>query len=221
MPEASEHESPTGGLPDLPPTMAFDGDWQRLSDRLAKGDRDALGECLQATSVRLSRLARQMLTDFPTVRRWADTDDVLQNTLMRLYRVLKQWTPDSREDFFQMAATQMRRALLDLARFYCRREKAGLRGPGDPVDDVPEQVESSSEMRRWQSFHEAVERLPAQEREVVALQYYHDWPVRQIAEFLKISERTVIRRWQAALWKIAKECGLDDAAASRQGGEKL
>jgi RNA polymerase sigma-70 factor (ECF subfamily) len=67
--------------------------------------------------------------------------------------------------------------------------------------------DSSGELERWRAFHEAVERLPDHEREVVALRYYHGWPVQQVAESLRISERTVIRRWQAALWRLAGELG--------------
>lgn len=183
-----------------------DTELRQLIDCLAVGDAQALNQCLQAASSRLTLLSHQMLRDFPTVRRWADTDDVLQNTLIRLHRALEQWTPDSAEDFFQMAATQMRRALLDLARLYSRRERAGLLAAGEVPMDVPDVVDSSSELLRWQSFHEAVDRLPTDQHNVVALRYYHGWNVRQIANSLKIAERTVIRRWQAALWKIAEEC---------------
>jgi RNA polymerase sigma factor (sigma-70 family) len=143
-----------------------------------------------------------MLRNFPTVRRWADTDDVLQNTLIRLQRVLQQWKPSTSEDFFQMAAAQMRRALLDLARFFSKREQAGLRAAGDTPFDVADIGDSSSELERWCTFHEAVERLPDDQRAIVTLRFYHGWPVGQIAESLRISERTIIRRWQAALWKL-------------------
>jgi RNA polymerase sigma factor (sigma-70 family) len=181
---------------------------RRLLDRVAAGDREALDECLQAANSRLSQLARQMLQDFAVVRRWADADDVLQDALIRLNRALVQWTPASAEDFFQMAALQMRRALLDLARYYTRRERAGLQAAGGTAEDAAEEADSSGELHRWQTFHQAVERLADEQRAVVALRYYHGWPVRQIAEFLEISERTVIRRWQAALWKLAEDCAL-------------
>lgn len=189
------------------PAATSDSELRRLLDRLAAGDRAARDECLQAASARLNHLARQMLRDFATVRRWADTADVVQDTLIRLNRVLEGWSPGSAEDFFQMAATQMRRALLDLARFHGRRERAGLRAAGDAPGDVPDEADSSGELERWRAFHEAVERLPDHEREVVALRYYHGWPVQHIAESLRISERTVIRRWQAALWRLAGELG--------------
>src|SRR5436190_9755795 len=112
-------------------------------ETLPPGDSAALDDCLRRASDRLRRLARQMLRDFPTVRRWADTDDVLQNTLIRLERVLRQWQPASDADFHQMAAPQMRRALLDLARFYARRERGGLQAPGERSPEAAESADSS------------------------------------------------------------------------------
>jgi RNA polymerase sigma-70 factor (ECF subfamily) len=191
----------------LVPAATSDSELRQLLDRLAAGDLAARQQSLQAASARLNHLARQMLRDFATVRRWADTGDVVQDTLIRLHRVLEGWSPGSAEDFFQMAATQMRRSLLDLARYYGRTERAGLRAAGDAPADLPVEGDSSGELERWRAFHEAVERLPDHEREVVALRYYHGWPVQQVAESLRISERTVIRRWQAALWRLAGELG--------------
>ena len=48
-------------------------------DRFQTGDQDAADALLRATCGRLENLARKMLKGFPNVKRWADTDDVLQN----------------------------------------------------------------------------------------------------------------------------------------------
>ena len=45
-----------------------------------------------------------MLRDFPGVARWEGTDDVLQNATLRLYRALKDVTPESPRSFFNLAA---------------------------------------------------------------------------------------------------------------------
>src|SRR5438093_6684777 len=87
-------------------------------DRLRAGDRAASDELLRTVCGRLERLARKMLQRFPNVHRWADTGDVLQNSLMRLLRALEEVRPGSVRDFFGLAAEQMRRELLDLARHY-------------------------------------------------------------------------------------------------------
>src|SRR5262245_27017349 len=53
-------------------------------DRMRQGDPAARNELLQRVAKRLERLARKMLQRYPGVQRWADTDDVLQNSLLRL-----------------------------------------------------------------------------------------------------------------------------------------
>ena len=60
-------------------------------------------------------------------------------------------------------------------------------------DDDPDELE------KWCQFHEEVEKLPVQEREVVSLIYYHGWKQAEIARLFDIAERTVRRRWEAAM----------------------
>src|SRR5271169_3282825 len=94
-------------------------------DRLRSGDRSARDELLGHASERLTRLTRKMLRDFPGVKRWEQTDDVLQNAALRLCRALGEVQPATVADFFRLAAAQIRRELLDLARRY-----SGARGLG-------------------------------------------------------------------------------------------
>ena len=55
-----------------------------------------------------------------------------------------------------------------------------------------------SSSARWASFHEGWEKLPAEEREVMALRYYHGWKEKDIAELLQMEDRTVRRKWRHA-----------------------
>src|SRR5688572_3766997 len=91
---------------------------QSWLDRLAHGDLGARDEMLRHFCARLERLARKMLYCYPAVRRWVETDDVLQNALMRLFRALQEVRPETVRDFFGLAAEQMRRELIDLARHF-------------------------------------------------------------------------------------------------------
>src|SRR5690349_18929280 len=86
--------------------------------RLRRGDAAALNELIVLTSDRLQVLTRRMLRGYPRVRRWAETDDVLQSALVRLCRALEQVRPPSVRDFYALATTQVRRELIDLARHY-------------------------------------------------------------------------------------------------------
>jgi len=180
--------------------------------RMQAGDPGAREELLRGVSARLERLARGMLRRFPDVARWEQTGDVLQNALLRLLRALREVRPGSMRQFYGLAAEQIRRELLDLVRHYrgARRPAAGhatrpaggsTAGPPDQADPAP----APDELDRWAAFHEDVARLPAREREVVGLTFYHGWSQAEVAELFGVSERTVQRWWQSALLNLREQ----------------
>src|SRR6516164_608069 len=58
--------------------------------RMNAGDNAAKDELLRYAYERLRCLARKMLRqDFPRLKNWEETDDVLQNAALRLDRVLR------------------------------------------------------------------------------------------------------------------------------------
>jgi RNA polymerase sigma factor (sigma-70 family) len=182
-------------------------------DRMKAGDPEAREDLLRHLCGRLERLARKMLRRFPRVGQWVETDDVLQNSLLRLLRALEEVRPSSLPEFFGLAAEQMRRELIDLARHYF-----GPRGPGshttggDFATTAPEPAdpheEDRADLERWCRFHEEVARLPAQEREVVNLIFYHAWTQLQVAELFQVSDRTVRRRWESAMVQLYEALGM-------------
>jgi RNA polymerase sigma-70 factor (ECF subfamily) len=181
-----------------------------LLERIRAGDLVARDELLRKVSGRLERLAHKMLRGFPRVHRWAQTDDVLQSSLLRLLRSLEEVRPTSTREFFALAAEQIRRELLDLTRqFYgpmgdgahhASHPPDGSQGPQEPAA----QDENPEELEKWSTFHEQVASLPAEEREVVGLVFYHGWTQAQVAELCHVSSRTVRRRWEAALVKLRR-----------------
>jgi hypothetical protein len=78
-------------------------------DRVQAGDLAARDELLRGVGNRLERLARKMLRRFPGVRRWVQTDDVLQSAVLRLLRALQEVRPESMRDFFRLASPRRRR----------------------------------------------------------------------------------------------------------------
>jgi RNA polymerase sigma-70 factor (ECF subfamily) len=172
--------------------------------RLQAGDLAAREQLLQKVGERLERLARKMLHKFPAVARWEQTNDVLQNALLRLLHSLERIQPETVRDFFNFAAVHIRRELLDLARRYARlaNEEAGGAalapvGGEDKLDPVDPETEPT-DLDLWAEFHQAVENLPAEEREVMSLAFYHGWTQLEIADLFQVNERTVRRRWQSA-----------------------
>jgi RNA polymerase sigma-70 factor (ECF subfamily) len=178
--------------------------------RLQAGDRAAADAFLRRVCGRLERLARSMLRAFPNVRRWADTDDVLQSALLRLLHTLQATKPESTRHFANLAALHIRRELLDLARHFRNRlDRPAGAGDADASapDDPPDPGSAGGDLDLWAAFHEQVEQLPVEEREVVGLTFYHGWTQAQIAELFQVDERTVRRRWRAAALKLTEALG--------------
>jgi RNA polymerase sigma-70 factor (ECF subfamily) len=177
-----------------------------LLERGRRGDAAACDALIRAAHDRLEQLARRMLRGFPRVGRWEQTGDLLQNALLRLLRALESVTPASTREFFGLAATQIRRELLDLTRHYYGREGLGLHHTSH--DGLPTQADPArtidADLERWTQFHEEVERLPSEEREVVGLVFYQGWTQVQVAELFQVDERTIRRRWQQALRKLRR-----------------
>ncbi len=175
--------------------------------RVRQGDAAALNELIVLTSNRLQVLTHQMLRDYPRVHRWAQTDDVLQNALIRLCRALEQVKPASVRDFYALATTQIRRELIDLARHYSGPEnalahhdsRAGEHGPEQAEPDSPDLTHEPSALADWREFHDQVATLPDDQREAFGLIFYHGMTQEDAAEVLGVALRTVQRWWQAAL----------------------
>lgn len=174
--------------------------------RLLEGDQNARQELIVAAHGRMLALARTMLSDFPGVRRWEETDDVFQNALIRLCRSLDRVIPDSPAALICLAARDIRCALIDLARHYYGPQGSGTHhesigdssagavgGPG-PQDETHE----PSALASWSEFHQRVETLPEDQREAVDFLWYQGLSQAETAELLRISERTVQRRWRQA-----------------------
>jgi RNA polymerase sigma-70 factor (ECF subfamily) len=176
-------------------------------ERVRAGDATALNELIILASKRLQVLAQRMIRDFPRVRRWAQTDDVLQNALMRLCRALEQVQPASVRDFYALATTQIRRELIDLARHFSGPEAAAAHHESVAAEVAPQQMERAKPdltnepggLADWGEFHEQVAGLPDEEREVFGLLFYQGLTQEEAAEVLGVAVRTVQRRWQAAL----------------------
>jgi RNA polymerase sigma-70 factor (ECF subfamily) len=181
-------------------------------DGIRTGDRQASEALARAVFGRMNRLARCMLREYPTVRRWAEADDVLQGSLVRLLRSLHEIQPATTRDFANLMAVHVRRELLDLTRRFRRRLDAGaeeqIEEEGKLLAQVPApEFAGVEELELWSAFHERVEHLPVEEREVVGLVFYHGWTQEQVAELFGVDERTIRRRWRSACQRLNEALG--------------
>jgi RNA polymerase sigma-70 factor (ECF subfamily) len=151
-----------------------------------------------------------MLHGYPQLRRWEQTDDVLQNSMIRLHRALADVRLESVRHFFRLAASVVRRELIDLARHHLGPEGAGAHHhtDGQPADDAGGSLHVDAmepyDLSSWTEFHLEVENLPDDEQEVVSLLFYEGLTQEEAAKVLSISLRTLKRRWQAAKLRLSE-----------------
>jgi RNA polymerase sigma factor (sigma-70 family) len=186
----------------------FSRDMAACLRQLAAGDLTARDEILALCSGRLRELAHRMLGRYPGVRRWEDTDDVFQNAALRLHRALAAVRPDDPRSIMALAATQLHRELIDLARrhagpsSYAANHGTNVMPTPAPDSGREHVVERSpaddTNLDRWTLFHEAIAGLPDEDREVFHLVWYMGAEQKEIAALLGCSERTVKYRWRAA-----------------------
>ncbi len=183
-------------------------------DRLRAGDESARPEILNHACRRLEALTRRMLRHYPRLRRWEQTGDVLQNAALRLHRALATVRPQSPGQFYGLAATQIRRELIDLARHHFAPQGAAAHhdtdGAGQADGPVARHVDPGGEpatLAEWTDFHEAVQRLPDAERAVFDLLWYEGLTQAAAAEVLAVTERTVKNRWRRAKLELFRVLG--------------
>src|SRR5579884_634683 len=96
-----------------------DAEETQLLERMRAGDMRARDALIALAGERLLALTRYMLRRYPSVRRHEQTDDVLQNVLVRLMRALREMpVPESSRHWWNIATQHIRWELLELARRY-------------------------------------------------------------------------------------------------------
>ena len=189
------------------PAIGSNTQLQSLID-LAADDEAARQALLHHACDRLLRLTRKMFHDFPNLRRWEQTDDIFQNSMIRLHRSLTDVKPESVLHFFNLAAVQIRRELLDLVKHHFGPEGQANNHHTDhqPADDMGGslhgQTDEPNDAEGWSEFHGQVESLPEEEQEIINLIWYEGLSQEEAAKLLDISVRTVKRRWHSARMKL-------------------
>lgn len=176
---------------------------------LRAGQSDARDQVIKYSCDRVRKLASRMLSRYPHLRRWEQTEDVMQKALMRLHHCLMEVHPDSVPQLLGLAARQVRWTLLDLVRHHYGPMGQGKRhftaGGGiaadDPEGPVSRQAGPNCEpetLEAWEKFHEAAGNLPDDARQVFDLLWYQGMGQAEAAAVLGVTDRTVRRRWETA-----------------------
>ncbi len=199
-----------------PLVTGTDTQLQNLINRSLLGDAAAHDELLHHACDRLLRLTRKMFHGFPQLRRWEQTDDVFQNSMVKLHRALAEVRVESVRHFFNLAAVQIRRELLDLAKHHFGPQggAANHHTDGQPADEVSGALHVATsepkDLESWRHFHSQVEGLSADEQEIINLVFYEGLSQEEAAKLLGMSFRTFKRRWQMVKVKLSEALRSDD-----------
>lgn len=151
---------------------------------------------IEAHGPRLLLCARQW------TRSVADAEDVLQEAFVRYWRHQRHLPGDP----LALLITSIRRAALDLARREDRRTAREARADGglEERDALFEKLPGEGDERR-REIEAALQRLPVEQREVLALKIWQEFTFEQIGEALGISPHTAASRYRYALIALRKQ----------------
>jgi DNA-directed RNA polymerase specialized sigma24 family protein len=198
--------------------------FQSWIDRLNCRDDSALHEMISHVYERLRRLTRHMFRDLPLPRSWESLDDALHNAYARLHAALADIHFASVRDVLRAVALQLRRELLELARFYLGPESAAswhvgseaLAPTGSRSRSASRKVSTSKKRSRrfpWSDFHARAEWLRGSEREVFDLLWYHGMTQSEAAAVLDVSVSAIRGYWLSA--RRFLQAGLNGAMPDR------
>ena len=189
-------------------------------ERHQAGDDSARRELLEISMRRLRLLAHRILDDIPSVRRFEDTDDLLQNSVVRLWKYLAERQPETPVDYFRLAACLIRRELIDLSRhhFGQRHSTVNFESPSSASDQAVghpghrESHDDSSDpqkLSQWTEFHEYVEKLPEEDRSLFDLLWYQGLTMGETSELLALPLRSLGRRWKSVRIRLYRDLLMD------------
>ena len=169
------------------------------------GDRDAFDRLMPVVYAELRRVAQAYM-------RRERTNHTLQATALvnEVYLRLVEITSvrwQDRAHFFAMAASMMRRVLLDAA----RARSARKRGGGDVRVTLDEELLSAEASRQAASLMEidqaieALSKLDPRKARVVELRFFGGLSMDEMAAVLEISSQSVKRDWKLARAWLLKE----------------
>ena len=187
-----------------------DGEVTRLLGEIGRGQSQAVNDLLPLVYDELHRLARSYF-------RRERGEHTLQPTALvheAYIRLVDQRAPlESRSHFMAVAATQMRRVLLD----YARKHRAARRG-GDDERVLLEDTMVFSEQRPVDIIllNTALDKLATldeRQAQLVELRFFAGLSVEETAEVMRISPATVKRDWSSARAFLHREItGAPDAS---------
>ena len=167
--------------------------------QIREGDTSATERLFAYCLDRFKLLSKRIFNTRKDLHFFEESDDLLQDALIRLHSAVTNLKPETTRALMSLALQHIRWALGDLARELRRKARELPLGDSDvfPAKEIHSDGEPHS-LFEWQNFHEQVEQLPLEEKQVFDAVFYGGASQEEVAEILGISTRTVKRRWRSA-----------------------
>ena len=174
------------------PTSSFD-----LVEKVKAGDREVFTRLFQKYRRRLAVLIHYKLS--PELRGKVEVDDILQETLLRAFRDIGQFTYRSPGSFLSWLESIAGHVIIDMARYQGRQRRAGeevrFRSASNPLGPEPVDTETPSRVLREkegvQALLERLNSLPEDYRQVILLAKIEGLSTAEIADRLGKSREAV------------------------------
>jgi RNA polymerase sigma factor (sigma-70 family) len=183
-------------------------DFQTLIAQMRAGDAAARervrNELINRSYERLRRVAKKIFhEDFPRLRNLHETDSITDEAVARLLVALGEVPLETVYSFLGLAALQIRRVLLDMA----RKAKPVKQAPGaagaTPSPDLADSTTNDPvKLAQWEDFHQKVAELPEDERQVFQLCWYGELTQEEVARELGLHPKKVSRLKIAAIRRL-------------------
>ena len=176
----------------------------QLIQRVGRGDQAAFADLYDATAALVHGIV------FKVVRDPSQTEEVVQEVFVELWRVAPRFDP-SRGTVTSWVATIAHRRAVDRvrseqsARNRVEREAAKSERARDVVlDEVVEGDQVDFERRR---VRRALDRLTAMQRQAIELAYFGGYTYREVAVLLDVPEGTIKTRIRDGMIRLRDELG--------------
>jgi RNA polymerase sigma factor (TIGR02999 family) len=168
-----------------------------LLDRLRAGDAEARNALFAAAYAELHRLARSRLRDGGR-NTLLDTTGLVHESFLRFVSG-GELRAEDRKAFFAYASQVMRSVIVNSARERIAEKRGGeLRPLTLSVQLVANVAESDDTILKVHEALDALEQADPRLAEVAQMRYFGGYSEQEIAETLRVSERTVQRDWEKA-----------------------
>jgi RNA polymerase sigma-70 factor (ECF subfamily) len=170
------------------------------------GDADALGTLLPLVYDELRRIARRQLEQEAPGHTLQPTALVHEAYLRLIGQHSVDW--QDRSYFFSLAASMMRRVLVN----HARDRRALKRGDGAlrvTLSELDEHPEDNLDLIGLNDALDALAVLDPRQAKVVELKFFGGLEAAEIAPLLKVSEGTVRRDWTLARMWLGREMSAD------------